>query len=184
MRRYSVALIALLVVPTLAHAQRKMRGEKEANWSQIDRGVQATIKISKGDLEKLSGIKIAVDKKKDLKLTDDQLAKLKDLDKQEETAMESHFKLVDSLKLAARWRQGEDSLQERARTTLARQELMSAVRQIQSSYDSTFQFALPLLDETQRKTVAEHVQKQREDVGEDIRKALGGRSGGGARVRP
>jgi hypothetical protein len=178
MRRYSVALIALLVVPTLTQAQRKMRGEKEANWNQIDKSVQANIKISRGDLEKLSGIKIAVDKKKDLKLSNDQLAKLQDLDKQEETAMESHFKLVDSLKLAARWRQGEDSLQERARTTLARQELMSAVRQIQSSYDSTFQFALPVLDETQRKAVAEHVQKQREDAQADIQKALGGRGRG------
>lgn len=177
MRRYSVALIALFLVPTLAHAQRKMRGEPEANWNQIDKSVQANIRISKSDLEKLSAIRTVVDKKKDLKLTAEQLAKIEELTKQEAAVMEPHFKLVDSLKLAARWRQGQDSTQERARTQLARQELVSVVRQIRSTYDSTFQFALPVLDETQQKAVAEHVQKERADADQDIQKALGGRAG-------
>jgi hypothetical protein len=177
MRRYSVALIALFLVPTLAQAQRKMRGEPEANWKEIDRSVQANVRISKGDLEKLSAIRTVAEKKKDLRLTAEQLAKIDELTKQEASVMEPHFKLVDSLKLAARWRQGQDSTQERARTTLARQELMSAVRVIRSTYDSTFQFALPVLDETQQKAVAEHVQKEREDADEEIQKALGGRGG-------
>jgi hypothetical protein len=177
MRRYSVALIALFLVPTLAQAQRKMRGEPEANWKEIDRSVQANVRISKGDLEKLSAIRTVAEKKKDLRLTAEQLAKIDELTKQEASVMEPHFKLVDSLKLAARWRQGQDSTQERARTTLARQELMNAVRMIRSTYDSTFQFALPVLDEGQQKAVAEHVQKEREDADEEIQKALGGRGG-------
>lgn len=175
MRRYGVALIALLVVPAVAQSQRRMRGETEANWNQIDKSVQANIRISKGDLEKLSAIKTVVEKKKDLKLTAEQLAKIEELTKQEAMLMEQHFKLVDSLKLAARWRQGQDSTQEQARTSLARQELVNAVRVIRSTYDSTFQFALPLLDEAQQKAVAEHVQKEREDADEGIQKALGGR---------
>ena len=177
MRRYSVALIALFLVPTLAQAQRRMRGETEANWNQIDKSVQANVRISKGDLEKLSATKTLIEKKKDIKLTAEQLAKIEELTKQEAMVMEPHFKLVDSLKLAARWRQGQDSTQERARTSLARQELVNAVRVIRSTYDSTFQFALPVLDEAQQKAVAEYVQKEREDADEGIQKALGGRGG-------
>jgi len=175
-----VAVVALLLIPTFVEAQRKskVRGDAEADWSKIDKSVQTNIKLGKGDVEKFSAIKLMVDKKKDLKLTDAQLKQLKDLDVKEECLNESRFKQVDSLKLAMRLRPGEDPDQESARTSLARQELMSVIRSIRSSYDSTYQEGLPLLDETQKKSVTELVEKERNEAEEDLRSKLGGRGGG------
>lgn len=91
---------------------------------------------------------------------------------------EALFKQVDSLKLAMKRRDGEDGDQERARTTLARQELMTVIRQIRANYDSTFQASLPLLDETQKQTATQLVEKKREEADGDLRSKIGG---GGAR---
>lgn len=174
-----VAVIALFLIPSVAVAQgRKTRGEKEADWDKIDKSVQAGPKVDKGDIENFSAIKVIVDKKKDLKLSDDQLKKFKDLDKQEEGVNDGLYKKVDSLRMAMRHRAGEDADQEKARTTLARQELLSVIREIRSSYDSTFQAAMPLLDVNQQKTATEIVEKEREGAEEDLRSKLGGGGGG------
>jgi hypothetical protein len=183
-----LAVLALLLVPTFAEAQRrsKTRGDKEANWDEIQKVSAPPIKLSKNDLENFSAVRVIVDKRKDLKLSDDQVKQFKDLGKQEEGVNEVLFVRVDSLKMAMRPRAGEDSLQERARTSLARQELMTVVNQIRTNYDSTFQVALPLLDETQKKTACELVEKERESAEEDLRSKLGSRGGGGGgrRSRP
>jgi hypothetical protein len=178
----SVALITLVLIPTFADAQRRVRGERRADWDAVESNSQSLPKINKGDLEGFSAIKLIVDKKKDLKLTDDQLSKLKDLDKKEEAQLEGLFKQLDSLRNATRVRPGEDPDQEKARTSLARQDLMDIVRNIRANYDSTFQWALPLLDDGQKKTATELVEKERAEVEEDVRGKLGGggRSSGGA----
>jgi hypothetical protein len=171
--------LALLLIPSVAVAQgRKMRGEKEADWDKIDKSVQSGPRVSKGDVENFSAIKVIVDKKKDLKLSDDQLKQLKDLDKQEEGANDALYKKIDSLKLAMRKRAGEDEDQERARTSLARQELLTVIRDIRSNYDSTFQVAMPLLDENQKKAATQIVEKERADAEDDLRSKIGGGSGG------
>jgi hypothetical protein len=173
-----VAIVALFLIPSVAVAQgRKVRGDKEADWNKIDKEVQAGPKVDKGDIENFSAIKVIVDKKKDLKLSDDQVKKFKDLDKQEEGVNDELFKRVDSLRMAMRHRAGEDADQEKARTSLARQELLTVIRQIRSSYDSTFQAALPLLDENQQKFATQIVEKERADAEEDLRSKIGG--GGG-----
>lgn len=170
-----IAIAVLLLLPTIADAQSRVRGERRENWDEIDREVEKVPTVKQSDLEQFSAVKLIMDKRKDLKISDDQLKLIKDLGQKEEATNESLYKQVDSLRMAMRKRAGEDTLLERARTTLARQELMTVVRQIRSNYDSTFSSCLPLLDESQRKAATELVEKEREDAEEDLRKKLGGR---------
>jgi len=173
-----LAIIALLLIPTFADAQRRTRGERRANFDQIESNFQSAPRITKSDLESFSAIKLIVDKRKDLKLSDDQLKQFKDLHQKEAGTNEGLYKQVDSLRMAMRKRAGADEDQERARTTLARQELLSVIRQIRANYDSTFQAGMPLLDETQKQTATQLVEKEHEEAEEDLRSKL---SGGGAR---
>ena len=146
-----LAVLALLLVPALASAQRRTRGEKTADWDEIEKSSPSGPKISAKDVEGSSAIKIIVNKRKDLKLSDDQMKQFKDLDKKEEDQTKGLFTTLDSLRLAVRRRPGTDPDEERARMTIARQELMRVIGQIRSSYDSTMKLGLPLLDETNRR---------------------------------
>lgn len=174
-----IALAALLLLPMIAEAQRTNRGKKlMGDWEKPDTAMgRPAPKLAKADIEKFSAVLLIADRKKDLKLSDDQLKQFKDLGKQEETANQHLYKLVDSLRLSLRRRAGEDGDQERARATLAGQELLSVIRVIRTNYDSTFQVGLPLLDETQRKTATAMVEKERADAEEDLRSKFGGRGG-------
>ena len=51
----------------------------------------STIKLSNKDIENVSPIKLLIDKRKDLKLTDDQLAKLKDREDKLKESMKPSF---------------------------------------------------------------------------------------------
>ncbi|MEX2154662.1 MAG: hypothetical protein WD825_15070 [Gemmatimonadaceae bacterium] len=177
----SVAVAALLLLPMTADAQRTNRGrDLYGDWNKPDTAMgRPAPKIAKADLEKFSAVKLIADKKKDLKLSDDQLKQFKDLGKQEDALNDGLYKQVDSLRLAMRRRAGEDGDQERARTTLARQELLTVIRQIRANYDSTFQAGMPFLDEAQKQTATQLVEKEREEAEEDLRSKLGG--GGGRR---
>jgi len=182
-----VALAALLLIPTFADAQKTNRGTKIlSDWNKPDTNMgRAAPSYKKSDVEKFSAVLIVVDKKKDLKLTDDQVAKFKDLGKAEEAYNEPFYVKMDSARLAIRRRPGEDADQEKARMTLARQEMMNVIRRIRSNYDSVFQQGMPLLDETQKKTASEIVEKERADAEDDLRSKLGGGGGGGSsRRRP
>ena len=178
-----IGLAMLLTIPTMSEAQRTNRGrELFGDWNQPDTAMgRPAPSIKKSDIEKFSGVLIVVDKKKDLKLSDDVTNKLKDLGKQEEAYNQPLYQKADSLRLAIRRRAGEDGEKEQVRMTLARQELLEVIRQIRSNYDSTFQVGLPLLDETQKAAATQLVEKQRDEAEDDLRSKLGGRGGGGVR---
>ena len=86
MRPTKVALLSLVLLPAVALAQRggggssRTRGEKSADWNSVENANKGAVKLSNRDLENISPIKLLIDKKKDLKLSDDQVNKLKELD--------------------------------------------------------------------------------------------------------
>src|SRR4051812_30927192 len=92
--------LALLVIPALASGQRKVRGEKEANWDEINKSSKSSLRLSNKDVENMSPIKMLIDEKKALKLTDDQMKQLKTLDEQLKEKNKDHFKRLDSLRTA------------------------------------------------------------------------------------
>lgn len=182
----ATAIAALLLIPTLAQAQRTNRGnDLYGDWNKADPKMgRPAPSYKQSDVEKFSSVLLLVDKKKDLKLTDEQMGKLTEVSKAEEEANKALYVKMDSTRLALRMKPGADPDQEQARMTIARQEFMAVIQQIRSSYDSTYKNAcLPLLDETQRKTAEGLIQKAQEEASEDLRKIGGGRGGGGGSGR-
>jgi len=186
-----LAVLVLLLLPATADAQRRTRGEKTANWDEIEKSSAAAPRFSAKDVEGFSALRIVVEKRKDLKLNDDQSKQLRDLTKQEDEALKPRLSVLDSLRLAMRVRPGEDPDLERARTALARQEVLRVIDEIRAGYDSTFKVGLPVLDGVQQKSAQELVQRARDEREQDLREKIsgGGRgpamhAPGGGRRRP
>ena len=173
------SLAALLLMPLVLDAQgrRTFGRDNKSSWDSIQKAAPSVPSISKRDLQSFSGIKLVVDKRKDLKLSDDQVKQFSDLSKTEDAANEGRFTKLDSLKLAMKPRAGEDAEIERARTSLAREELMTVIKEIRASYDSTFQVGLPLLDDTQKKSATQLLDRKHADAEEDLRSKLRGKRG-------
>lgn len=183
MRPTKVALLSLVLVPAVALAQRgggaasgRTRGEKSADWNSVE-SANKGVKLSKGDLENVSPIKLLIDKKKDLKLSDDQVNKLKELDGKLKETNEPSFKALDSLKRAAQppLRAGEPSDEERDRMMSARRGISAVVGTIRGNYESSAMDAMALLDESQQKAAADLLKKQKEQADDMLREKLGGR---------
>ncbi len=187
MRHTKVALFFLVVLPTLALAQRggsgmsRQRGEKSADWNSVDS--KAGIKLSNRDIENISPIKLLIDKKKDLKLSDEQVNKLKDLEGKLRETNDLSFKALDSLRRAAQppmrandpnnpTSQGDE---DRDRMMSARRGFTAVVATIRENYDASAKDALAILDETQQKTATDLLEKQKKDAEEMIRDRMGGR---------
>jgi hypothetical protein len=173
-----LAVLALLLLPATADAQRRTRGEKTANWDEIEKSTTAAPRFSSKDVEELSAFRIVVDKRKELKLSDDQAKQLRDLTRMEEEALKPRMDMLDSLRLAMRVRPGENPDLERARTTLARQEVVRVIDEIRAGYDSTFKAGgMPLMDAGQQKSAQEIVDRLRNERVEKLRDKLGGARG-------
>ncbi len=127
------------------------------------------------DIEDLNPIKLLIDKRKDLKLTDAQLAQLKDAEPKLKTANESNYKAVDSLVHALR--PGTPTDQEKARLRDARMALMTAIGAVRASYDSAAKDATALLDADQQAKATELLAKQRDEGERTLREKLGGGRG-------
>ncbi len=171
------AALALLALPAPADAQRRTMGEKPPDWDAIEKETSTGPRFAKRDVERFSGTKVLLDKRKDLKLSDDQVAKLREFDKQCEDGTKGLYTTLDSLRMAVRVRKGVDADVERARTSLARQEALRVIAEIQAVYDSTLKSALPLLDSVQQQSGSALVKKERAEADQELRQKLGGRRG-------
>jgi hypothetical protein len=178
MRRF--AALVLIVLPTMLSAQRRgggsVRGEPTAKWDEINKEGAGGLKLSNGDLEDISPTKLLIDKRKDLKLTDAQLQQFKDLETAQRSKNGPLFKALDSLRkdLKAPAQPSDD---DRSRMMSARNGVMTMVAGIRANYDATLTSATALLDESQKKTAAELVDKQSKDATEMLKDKLGGRGG-------
>jgi len=178
--RMTVVLLAL--TPALALAQRGgMGGAKKADWNSVEAAAPRGPTISAKDLEKISPLRLFVDKKKDLKLSDAQLALLKDADAKLKTDNAARLQLVDSLKKELRGKSGTLSAEDEAKMVLGREALMTTVSEIRASYEAAAKAAIAGLDDGQKKTAEELLAKEEEDNREMLRDKLGGGGGmGGA----
>jgi hypothetical protein len=177
----SVAVLALVAVPAVAAAQRSrgsFGGEKEADWKAIggDKAGGSGIQLSNGDVEKISPVRLLVDKRKDLKLTDDQLKRIKDLEEQLKGKNQPAFRALDSLRKESK-ASAKPSDEDRSRMMGARRGVMTVLGDIRANYEASLKEALALLDESQQKTANELVQKQSQEAEEMLKDKLGGRGG-------
>ena len=190
MSRLTVALVALCLLPSLASAQRSrgsMGGSKEADWDAIsEKKAPAGPSITAKDFEKVSPFKALLDKKKDLKLTDAQLAAFTAANTTLLAANAERFALLDSLKKEAKPKtSGEPSAEDEARLVIARESLQGVVRDIRASYEDAAK-NIEGLDEAQKAPATAVLSKNAEQMQEMLRDKMGGRGGapGGGRGRP
>jgi hypothetical protein len=170
--------LALLSLPALAQ-----RGGGGGRGMGGDRGADpfntsgSTIKLSNKDIENVSPIKLLIDKRKDLKLTDDQLAKLKDREDKLKESMKPSFGALDSLRRIATPAGRTPDEGDKARMMDTRRHFTEVVTGIRVQYDAAATEATSLLDETQQKQATELLQKQRAEADDMVRDKLGGGPG-------
>lgn len=171
----ALVVLALLMVPALAHAQRRTRGEPEADWSKIDKAIPRTsLKLSNKDVENMSPLKFLIDKRKDLQLTDEQLTQYKGLQSNLEQRNAPLLAALDSVRndMKPTGRSPED---ERARMIIARSGLTNLMAAFRASFKASADSALVLLPEAQRKTATQLLAEHDKETGEMLREKLGGR---------
>ncbi len=178
--------LSVLLLPSLVHAQARrgsMGGAKEADWNAIaEKKAPAGPTISGKDFEKVSPFKYLLDKKKDLKLTDEQIASFTAANTALLASNEARFDLLDSLKKEAKPKtSGDPSVEEEARLVIAREALQGVVRDIRASYADAAK-NLEGLDDSQKGTANTLLAKNSEQMQSMLREKMGG--GGGGRGRP
>ena len=179
MFKHRLAVLALLVLPALASGQRRVRGEKEANWDDISKKQKSALRLSNKDVDNMSPIKMLIDEKKALQLTDVQLKQLKDLDAQLKDRNEDLFTRLDSLRTAMK-PDASDKDDDRAEMGTARLAVMNAVGMIRANYDAALRDALQCLDAAQQKTADSMVAELRAESDKTLRAKVGGGGGAGA----
>jgi hypothetical protein len=170
-------LIALVLVPSLAAAQRRSGGFGKTEGPNYDGpgGNNAGLQLSNGDVENMSPIKLLIDKRKDLKLADDKVKQIKDLESKLKETVQPSFKALDSLRREMRGSGRGD--EDRSRMMSARNQVMTVITDIRSSYEASLKEALPLLDEEQQKKASELLDKQKGENEEVLKEKLGGGRG-------
>jgi len=94
-----LAIVALLLVPAISFAQRGGRTQADRKTPLFDKEEAPkgpTLRVR--DIEDQSPLKLLIDKRKDLKLTDDQLKQIKDLEGKLKEQNQPLFKALDSLR--------------------------------------------------------------------------------------
>ena len=176
------ALPALSVLPLPALAQRgggggggsRDRGTKPPDYSSMN---GSTLKLSNKDLENISPIKLLIDRRKDLKLTDDQLTKLKDKEDKLKESTKLAFGALDSLRRIATPTSRSPDEGDKARMLDTRRHFTEVVNGIRTQYDAAATDAGSLLDETQQKQAKELLDKQHAEADDMVRDKLGGGPG-------
>jgi hypothetical protein len=185
MHKRSLAIAFMISLPTLALAQRgggggggssRTRGDTKADFTDMG----STIKLSNKDLENVSPLKLLIDKRKDLKLTDDQLAKLKDREDKLKESMKPSFGALDSLRRIATPAGRTPDEGDQARMMATRRQFTLIVAGIRSQYDVAASEVIPTLDEAQQKQATDLVQKQRAEADDMLRDKLGVAPGTGS----
>ena len=173
---------ALLVAPSIAVAQRGGRTQADRKTPLFDKE-----EIPKGpalrvrDIEDQSPLRLLIDKRKDLKLSDQQVSQFKEAEEKLKQKNAPLFKAVDSLVHDMRFASTSPSDQARERARNARTGLMETLRSVNENYDASAKEAVATLDAEQQGKANEMIEKQRRDAEKMIRERL---SGGGGGERP
>jgi hypothetical protein len=167
---------ALLALPSLTSAQKSRAASGRDKTLMDDAGKNRPSQVTARDLEEQSPIKLLIDKRKDLKLSDAQLTQIKDVESKLKTQNASLYKVVDSVNNEMRPKAGADPMSDevRARMRNGRQEMMSVIKDIQNNYDAALKEAVGGLNEEQQKKAADLVEKQKNENETFLRDRLGG----------
>lgn len=183
-RRFLIiaTLFALpLAGPTVMAGQRsRTQSDRRTELFDKDSSKQnAAPAVRARDIEDQSPIKLLIDKRKDLKLTDAQLSQLKDNEGKLKSKNAPLVSAIDSLAHELRSAAGGSSDDARERARAVRMGLMSAIGEIRTNYDAAGKEALAAFDADQQGKANELLDKQRQDTDKYVQERIGG--GGGRR---
>jgi hypothetical protein len=161
-RRLLIAT-TLLIAPTVLFAQRGGRSQADRKTdlmekTEIPKGVDIRVR----DLEDQSPVHLLIDKRKDLKLTDAQLAQLKDSEEKLKEKNAPLFKTADSLIRSTRLTSASSDA-DKSRAQSSRGSLLELIKTLNETYDSARKEAVALLDTDQQSKANELLDKQKAD---------------------
>ncbi|HEY9228722.1 MAG TPA: hypothetical protein VIP11_18870, partial [Gemmatimonadaceae bacterium] len=147
----------LILSPVALFAQRggggggggRTRGEQRADFGAVMNANAGGLALSNRDVEEISPLKLLIDKRKDLKLSDDQVKAFKELESKLKDDLRESFRALDSLRRVAAPPAREPTDEDRSRMMDARRTVSVVVGTIRQKYDAAAQQALPSLDEAQ-----------------------------------
>ena len=173
-----LAVIALLLVPTLALAQRGGRTQADRKTPLFDKEEMPkgpTLRVR--DIEDQSPLKLLIDKRKDLKLSDAQVTQLKDSETKLKDTNAPLLKAVDSLIREMRNGSASPNDQSRIRVREARSGLMDVLKELSGNYDTPVKDVLTQLDPEQQSKAKELLEKQKQDGDRVLREKLSAGAG-------
>jgi hypothetical protein len=177
---------SLLFLPTIVSAQRggtRTQADRHTDMFDKDKAPAKAPLFRTRDIEEQSPIKLLIDKRKDLKLTDSQLSQLKDAEGKLNDKNAPLLKTIDSLVRDLRSVEAAPSEGDQSHIRLTRMNLTSVLGDIRSNYDAAAKDAIGTLDAEQQTKATEMVDKQKQDADKFVQEKLGGggRRGGGQR---
>jgi hypothetical protein len=184
MRR--ILLASLVLIPSVAVAQRGGRTQADKKTDLFDKKDDAatpkgpTLRVR--DVEDQSPLKLLIDKRKDLKLSDAQVSQLKSAEDKLKEKNAPLMQAVDSLVHEMRFAAASQADQARERGRNARAGLMETLQTVNANYDASAKEALATLDAEQQAKANEMIEKQRREGEKTIRERMS--SGGGDGYRP
>lgn len=176
--KHLLILAMLVAVPSVATSQRtRSQADKRTELFDKDSSSRQAPALRVRDVEDQSPIKLLIDKRKDLKLTDAQLSQLKDTEGKLKDKNAPLLKAVDSLVRDLRSATASQSDEARSRARTARMALMTTLGDIRANYDASAKDAVAALDPDQQSKATELLEKQRQETEKLFQERLGGARG-------
>lgn len=175
-RRMLATGLVLLLVPLVGDAQRRQRGDP-VKWDKVTETAAPTVLTVK-EVEAMDPVRHLIAKRRDLKLTDAQVARLKAMDDSANVRDAALIAAMDSLRREMRPKGQMDDMQ-RLRLQVVRREFAATVVKIRENYAAAAAAALPELEEPQRPAAEALLAKQKDVADKVVEEKLGGAGGGG-----
>lgn len=176
MRSRLLIIASLFVLPTVATAQRGgSRTQSDRHTDLFDKSSLPKAPLLRTrDIEAQSPLKLLIDKRKDLKLSDAQLSHLNESEGKLNEKNASLLKMTDSLVRELRSIEAAPSNDDQSHIGLLRMALANVLREIRTNYDAAAKDALATLDADQQPKATEMLDKQKQDAEKFINEKLGG----------
>jgi hypothetical protein len=176
MKRTLALVTCLAVLPAVTFAQRGGGGRTQADRHtplfDKDAGPSGPT-LRPRDLEEQSPVKLLIDKRKDLKLTDEQVNALKAAESQLKDKNAPLLKAIDSLvrEMKPPLNPSDES---KARMRDASAGLASTIRDIRANYDEAVKPILATLEAESQAKANDMLAKQKEEGEKTVREKMGG----------
>lgn len=176
--RATPVLAALVLLPAVAFAQRGMgdRSQRDVNWNKVTAS-KAPPALTRKDIESMDPVRLLLEKRKELKLTDAQVAAMQAAHEQASAKNAPLLARLDTLSKAMRPSTSVQGAEDEARMVLARDAAGQVLTELRTNHEATLSELFPTLEEPQQATARKLLDKQREETDKVLRQKMGGRGG-------